>query len=74
MLSDTSYKTRSFLKKPTPFMGGSISQSFRLIIDKPLTTDIETYRRAVRQYEQFNDEYIRRRSSFYIEVRVNFHG
>lgn len=26
MLSDTSYKTRSFLKKPTPFMGGSISR------------------------------------------------
>ncbi|MEK6935981.1 MAG: hypothetical protein AABW67_04270 [Nanoarchaeota archaeon] len=25
MLSDTSYKTRSFLMKPTPFMGGSIS-------------------------------------------------
>jgi len=26
MLSDTSYKTHSFLKKPTPFMGGSISR------------------------------------------------
>lgn len=26
MLSDTSYKTHSLRKKPTPFMGGSISQ------------------------------------------------
>ena len=32
MLSDTSYKTHSFLKKPTPFIGGSISPAIIIIV------------------------------------------
>jgi hypothetical protein len=39
--------------------------AFKLILDKPVTIDLPTYRDAINTYEKLVGEYIRRKVKFY---------
>ena len=39
--------------------------AYKLILDKPATIDLETYRQIISTYEKLTGEYIRRKIKFY---------